>query len=163
MAFFKDFKEDLTEAVSAPMSQITTPDFGNDHTLQYRNDLIQIRSKGLSEDEAIQELAKLRLHEAMRDSNILTGAALVELSGVNRGSISQYLNGLHIPSSINAKKIADVLGVNPLWLMAFDAPKYYSGYAKEGNSEALTEEIVRRFNEASEDTKSAILAILRIK
>lgn len=46
---------------------------------------------------------------------------LADKSGVNKASISQYINGSHAPSNISAGKIGKVLNVNPLWLMGFDA------------------------------------------
>ncbi len=49
---------------------------------------------------------------------------LSEKSGVSKASISQYINGAHIPSNISAGKMSEVLGVNPLWLMGFDVQMY---------------------------------------
>lgn len=45
---------------------------------------------------------------------------LVEKTGINKSSISQYVNGNHCPSNDKAQLMADVLKVNPLWLMGFD-------------------------------------------
>ena len=42
---------------------------------------------------------------------------LAEKSGVNKASISQYVNGTHMPSVESAKKMAKVLGVNYSWLL----------------------------------------------
>lgn len=47
---------------------------------------------------------------------------LANASGVSKASISQYLNGSHAPSNISSGKMANVLGVNPVWLMGFDVP-----------------------------------------
>ena len=47
---------------------------------------------------------------------------LADKSGVNKASISQYLHYNNVPSSINAKKIADAFGINPAWIMGFDVP-----------------------------------------
>ncbi len=48
---------------------------------------------------------------------------LADLSGVNKSSISQYMNGSHAPSNLSAGKMAGVLGVNPVWLMGLPVPK----------------------------------------
>lgn len=47
---------------------------------------------------------------------------LADASKVNKSSISQYINGTHAPSNISAGKMAEVLNVNPVWLMGFDVP-----------------------------------------
>lgn len=52
----------------------------------------------------------------------ITAQELCNLSGVSKASISQYVNGNHIPSNISSGKMAEVLGVNPVWLMGFDVP-----------------------------------------
>lgn len=48
---------------------------------------------------------------------------------LNESMISHYVNGRYAPSNISAAKMADVLDVNPLWLMGFDVPmkedRYY--------------------------------------
>lgn len=63
-----------------------------------------------------------RLKEAMNDINI-TQQELAKRSGVSKSSICQYVNGSHSPSNISAGKMGKVLGVNPVWLMGFDAEK----------------------------------------
>lgn len=45
---------------------------------------------------------------------------LCNKSGVSKSSISQYINGSHMPSNLSAGKMAKVLNVDPLWLMGFD-------------------------------------------
>ena len=47
---------------------------------------------------------------------------LVDRSGINKGSLSQYLKGRNSPSNLNAKKIADAFDINPAWVMGFDVP-----------------------------------------
>ena len=64
------------------------------------------------------ETAK-RLSEAMSRKN-LTAKELSDKSGVSESSISQYLHGLFAPKNKTAAKLADVLCVNPMWLMGFD-------------------------------------------
>lgn len=46
-----------------------------------------------------------------------------EKTGVNKGAVSQYVNGKNTPSNITSKKIADVFNVAPAWVMGFDVPK----------------------------------------
>ena len=60
-----------------------------------------------------------RLMKALSD-NDMRAQDLANATGINKASISQYVNGSHAPSNISAGKMADVLGVSPLWLMGFD-------------------------------------------
>ena len=57
-----------------------------------------------------------RLSEAMNDKNI-KAVELAEKAGITKGSVSQYLNGRNRPTNINAGKMADVLGVDAMWLI----------------------------------------------
>lgn len=44
----------------------------------------------------------------------------VERTGLNKGSVSQYVNGKNVPSGTNAEKIIKAFNVDPAWLMGFD-------------------------------------------
>ena len=44
----------------------------------------------------------------------------VEKTGLNKGSVSQYVNGKNVPSGSNAQKIAEAFGVDPNWVMGYD-------------------------------------------
>lgn len=44
----------------------------------------------------------------------------VEKTGINKGSVSQYVNGKNLPSDINIDKIAAAFNVDPGWLLASD-------------------------------------------
>lgn len=62
---------------------------------------------------------------AKRLSDILTirgmkAQELADKAGVNKASISQYINGSHKPSNLSSGKMAQILRCNPLWLMGFD-------------------------------------------
>ena len=64
-----------------------------------------------------------RLSEALNDKK-MKPQELADKSGVNKGSISLYMNGKGAPGNLNAGKMAEVLEVNPMWLMGFSADKY---------------------------------------
>ena len=72
------------------------------------------------------EVTAKRLQLALSRIN-MKAQELAEASGVNKASISQYVNGSHAPSNISAGKMASVLKVNPVWLMGFDVPMLESG------------------------------------
>lgn len=65
------------------------------------------------------ETAK-RLRKAL-DDKCMKPIELARLSGINKGTISQYLSAKYSPTSLNAKRMGDVLKVSPMWLMGFDA------------------------------------------
>lgn len=67
------------------------------------------------------ELTAKRLRLALSNKN-MKPQELSDKSGVNKASVSQYVNGSHKPSNISAGKMADILDVDPLWLMGFDVP-----------------------------------------
>ena len=67
------------------------------------------------------ELTAKRLQLAMSNANI-NAQELSNRSGVAKASISQYVNGSHKPSNISSGKLANILDVDPLWLMGFDVP-----------------------------------------
>ena len=69
------------------------------------------------------EIIAQRLKEAMSDKN-MKAVELSAKSGVLKSSISQYINGSHSMSNKAAGAIGKVLGVNPVWLMGFEVPKY---------------------------------------
>lgn len=65
------------------------------------------------------ELTAKRIQLALSNANIKS-QELADRSGVGKASISQYVNGSHVPGNISAEKIGKILNVNPLWLMGFD-------------------------------------------
>ena len=71
------------------------------------------------------ETTAQRLSLALHLNNMIA-QELADRSGLNKASISQYINGTHAPSNISAGKMAAVLGVSPVWLMGFDVPMYES-------------------------------------
>ena len=67
------------------------------------------------------EVYATRLREAMERKN-LTQQELSDKSGVDKTYISKYINGKYAPNAKNAKMLADILCVNPVWLMGIDVP-----------------------------------------
>lgn len=60
--------------------------------------------------------------QSLLEANQMRAQELSEKTGVAKASISQYINGTHKPSNVSAGKIAEVLDVNPLYIMGFDVP-----------------------------------------
>lgn len=47
---------------------------------------------------------------------------LVNKTGISKASINQYVKGVHCPENDRAMILANVLNVDPMWLMGFDVP-----------------------------------------
>ena len=69
------------------------------------------------------ELTARRIREALEDAG-MTQQELADLSHVGKSSISHYVNGTNEPGNKSAFMLANVLKVNPTWLMGIDAPKH---------------------------------------
>jgi transcriptional regulator with XRE-family HTH domain len=63
-----------------------------------------------------------RIMTAMADAGI-SQQELSNKSGINKSSISHYVNGTHAPGNKAAYAMAQVLDVDPLWLMGLDVPE----------------------------------------
>lgn len=70
-------------------------------------------------DQELYDKVSQRLREKMNENNI-KAIELAEKTGLSRSSISQYVNGVHVPNTTAAYKIAEVLHCNPVYLMGFD-------------------------------------------
>lgn len=68
------------------------------------------------------EITSKRIKKALSDNNI-TAQELANKTGINKASISQYVNGTNRPSNVNAHKMSSVLNVSELYLMGFDVPE----------------------------------------
>lgn len=115
-----------------------------------------------------------RLREALNDNN-MKAQELADKTGINKASISQYINGSHAPSNLSAGKMAEVLNVSPLWLMGFEVIRevrtenkeildkmFDSGeveIAKEHEKKAL--ELYEKYTKADPNIKAAIEALLK--
>ncbi len=47
----------------------------------------------------------------------------VDKTGLNKGTVSLYVNGHRTPSNLAAQKIGETFHVAPAWVMGFDVPK----------------------------------------
>lgn len=62
---------------------------------------------------------KDRLKEAL-EVRSMTAAELSKRSGIGKGSISKYLNGLVVPKQSAIGEMARALMVSPAWLMGYE-------------------------------------------
>lgn len=101
----------------------------------------------------------------------MTAQELSDKSGVGKSSISHYINGSHEPHNRNAGAMAEVLEVNPAYLMGFDVPRdpiVYSSPEKEviewmGASfpDLLIDKVRDLMREMNDDGKKKVLDYAR--
>lgn len=85
------------------------------------------------------ETTAKRLQIALSNAN-MKQQELADKSGLNKASISQYINGYNSPSNISSGKMAKILNVNPMWLMGFDVsaePKTFNISEAENDFELV--------------------------
>lgn len=104
-----------------------------------------------------------RLLYAMAAANI-SQQELANQAGIGKSSISHYVNGSNEPGNKAAYAMANVLGVNPLWLMGIDTdmgPYIASGVTMELTK--LEGQIIHALRKSSPDTQAAVCAVLGVK
>lgn len=65
---------------------------------------------------------QIRLRKAM-DEKSVSASELSKISGVDKGSLSNYINGKYAPKQDKVYKIAKALEVDAGWLMTGDEPR----------------------------------------
>lgn len=62
---------------------------------------------------------RIRLGMKLRN---MKQSEIVEITGINKGSLSSYLSGKYAPKQNNTALIANALNVSEAWLMGYDVP-----------------------------------------
>ena len=62
-----------------------------------------------------------RLAEMMRELSMIP-ADIVRKTGINKSTLSNYINGKRVAVQDQISKIADAYGIDPAWLMGYDVP-----------------------------------------
>ena len=83
-----------------------------------------------------------------------------DLTGMNKASVSQYVNKKNAPSNKTAYRIAQVFNVNPAWINGFDVP--VKSFSRQEEPELVFEsEIMKIAYEISRNqTKKKIFILL---
>ena len=68
-----------------------------------------------------KRISAFRINEAMNDIG-MSQQELADLTKLGKASISHYVNGHHQPGNKAVLALANILGVNPAWLMGYDVP-----------------------------------------
>ncbi|MBR3634864.1 MAG: helix-turn-helix transcriptional regulator [Lachnospiraceae bacterium] len=84
----------------------------------------------------------------------------VEKTGLNKGSVSQYVNGKNVPSLDNANKIASAFNIDSAWIMGLDVipPGIEESYDPEEIEEAMA--MYRRIKKLSPEDRTLFQAFL---
>lgn len=93
-------------------------------------------------------IIKDRLNEALRVRNI-SRSELAEKSGINKGTLSRYLRGETIPRSLAIGKLAQVLNVNPAWILGYDVPME-DGVDTESDISPFSADILTKITEVQQ-------------
>ena len=84
----------------------------------------------------------------------------VDRTGLNKGSVSQYVNGKNTPSWDNAEKIAVAFNIDVNWIMAVDCiPDGNDLPDDEAPSEAIN--LYRKYQAADPETRQVIERLLK--
>jgi len=84
----------------------------------------------------MNESFTVRLKRAM-DMKQMKAVDLAKKTGIDRGSLSHYINGSYKPSSANTDKLAEALGVDVAWLMGYDVPMTRSDPAQKASDDDI--------------------------
>ena len=82
---------------------------------------------------------------------------MADKTGINKASISQYVNGSHAPSNRTAGKMAEVFKVNPVWLMGFDVSKRKEYSEESANSDY---DLSKKMSQLSSRDKEIVLNMI---
>lgn len=86
--------------------------------------------------------------------NKMTQQQLADRCGIGKASISHYVHGTHCPDNIRAIQIAEILHVNPLWLMGLSE-------IREPVDDSKMQEFQRLFASASDEVQQSVMTLLR--
>ena len=108
------------------------------------------KMKELSPYEKIKQQRIIQLIEMYCDGS---QQRFVERTGLNKGSVSQYVNGKNTPSYENAEKIASAFNVGVDWILAFDV-------IPDG-ADVESREFIDLFESADPEIQNAVLTLLK--
>ena len=107
------------------------------------------------------ETTAIRIREALNDAN-MTQQELADKSHVAKASISHYVLGHNKPNNKSAYMIGTVLGVNPVWLMGLDAPKYIQMDIESRDIDKAAE-LYEKYIHAIPEIQAAVDSLLKSK
>lgn len=98
-----------------------------------------------------------------RFSELIDGMSFTHVGadiGMSKQTVSAYANGSRNPKKPTISAIAAYYGVNPLWLIGFDAPKYLEKPTPV--AEGRLSDIQSIFDQLSDDNRAKLLELSRL-
>lgn len=109
------------------------------------------------------EITAYRLREALDDCH-MTQQELADKSKLGKSSISHYVLGHNEPNNKSAYQMAQVLKVNPAWLMGLDVPKHPLKSSEDIERELTeAEDLYNRYQNAIPEIRAAVDSLLKPK
>mgnify|MGYP002527172924 CR=1 FL=1 len=109
-------------------------------------------------------IAATRIKQVMEEKG-MTQLDLASKSGVSQSHISRYLNGKYEPKSFHAQKIAEALGVSPVWLMGIEGVDRNNQPTTSGDKSSpdieKALELYRLYKDATPQVRSAVEILLK--
>lgn len=81
----------------------------------------------------------------------------IDKTGLNKGSVSTYVNGKNVPSWENAKKIADAFNLDVSWVMASD----FIPEGIDATEQKKGDELLNLYENADPDVQKAVMLLLK--
>lgn len=94
----------------------------------------------------------------------MSAAELSRITGIDKGAMSNYINGKYIPKQLKIYKLAKALGVDPGWLATGDEPPKKSGETIEllvADDKQELEELISLWRCSTDVSKQAAMAVLK--
>lgn len=103
-----------------------------------------------------------RLKEAMRQ-RCVKQADLAKLTGIHKGSISNYTSGKYEPKSEVINKLAKALNCSEMWLWGYDVPMERQNNSSPDKVELAEGEkiLLDLFRRVPEDQQALVLNLIR--
>ena len=95
-----------------------------------------------------------RINIAIKKRNIKQ-VEIANKTGLSRGQINGYINGVCKPKNDKLIVLADVLSVSPMWLMGFEVPM-------SANDNATRDKIIKIINELEAENLDKVLLMLQM-
>lgn len=103
-----------------------------------------------------------RLLKMISERN-LTAADLCRMTGIDKGAMSNYINGKYAPKQDKVYKLAEALDVDPGWLMTGDEPVSETGKGRPSYQYSDAQKVARAYEKAEEWQKEAVKKLLNIE
>lgn len=106
-----------------------------------------------------------RLSDALAERN-MKPLELSRLTGIDKGAISNYLNGKYKPKTDKLYIISNVLGINEAWLLGSDEVPMQKTTVKTDTIYHLTEDevtLIEQYRKADNETQCVIRRLLKTK